>query len=143
MTEHSDAQRFLARIVAFFSAEASDYVCTFELLATRADGDIATVLYRENPHRPVLGERFDLIEWASLFDPDLTPEGLADIAIDEQLLDPTGRGIRLDVDWADGLVDNPREVEWVGFGEPPHEPRVEHPDPPGTTYDASYSAPPT
>ena len=141
MTEQSDAERFVSRIEAFFNGEASDSIGAFTLLATQANGDVATVLYRENPHRPVLGERFDLVEWAALFDPDLTPEGLADIAISEQLLDPTGRGLRLDVDWADGLIDNPREVEWVGFGEPPHEPRVEHPDPRGTTYDGSYSPP--
>jgi len=141
MTEQNSADRFVARIDAFFRAGPLGYIGDFELLATRADGDVATVVYRENPHRPVLGERFDLVEWGSLFDPDLTPEGLADIAIAEQLLDPTGRGVTLDVDWADGLVDNPREVEWVGFGEPPQQTRVEHPDPPGTTYDSSYSPP--
>ena len=141
MTELSSADRFVARIDAYFRAGPPDYIGGFELLATRSDGDVAIVVYRENPHRPVLGERFDLVEWASLFDPELTPEALADIAIAEQLLDPTGGGVTLDVDWADGLVGSPREVEWVGFGEPPREPPTEHPDPPGTSYDSSYSPP--
>lgn len=143
MNEGGAAARFIARIVEFFATGPSDYIGSFELLGTRADGQIATVLYRENPQRPVLGERFDLAGWAELFDPELSPEDLADIAIAERLLDPTGYGTRLDVDWADELVDNPREVEWIGFREEPPASPIEPPDPPGTSYDASYSAPPT
>lgn len=143
MNEGGAAARFVARIVEFFATGPSDYIGSFELLGTRADGQIATVLYRENPQRPVLGERFDLAGWAELFDPELSPEDLADIAVAERLLDPTGYGTRLDVDWADGLVDDPSEIEWVGFGEPARDERIEMPDKPGTSYSGSYSAPPT
>ena len=134
------SREFADALVTLFAGEDMD-TRTTTLLVAHATGDDVIVLYREHPDGPVLGRRYDIEESMSQSGHYYSPTGLAGNALDEDILDPTGHGGLLDVDWADGLIDNPREVEWVGFGEAPHEPRDEHPDPPGTTYDGSYSPP--
>ncbi len=74
----------------------------------------ALVFYREHSDGPVLGRRYDVVEFASGFDPLGGVEDLADIAFSEDITDPTGRGVELPVDWADGLVPEGVTVEWVG-----------------------------
>lgn len=41
---------------------------------------------------------------------------VTEIALSDDILDPSGHGTGLKVDWANGLVDDPAQVEWHGFG---------------------------
>lgn len=78
-----------------------------------SDGS-AIVLYQERPNGPVLGRRYDLDEFAGLFDPGLTVRDLADIAFLDDVADPTGSGtVRPEVGWADGFYVDAARVEWV------------------------------
>ena len=76
------------------------------------DGD-AVVLYRTISGGPVLGRRWNLQQFASLF---ATEDAyvLADAAYTSEIAEPEGPAVLLDVTWAAGLVDSPREVLWVG-----------------------------
>lgn len=140
MSSTHDSQEFADALVAHFAAGDSDLRTTI-LIAAHAIGGDVVVLYREHPDWPVLGRRYNLEALSALSGDHYSPTELAGNILDEDILDPTGYGGLLDVDWADGLVENPREVQWVGFGEAPRETPTVAPDPPGTTYDASYSPP--
>jgi hypothetical protein len=48
-----------------------------------------------------------------MFDPILSIEDLADIPYVDDLCDPSGRGVRLRVGWARGLVPRPDDVGWI------------------------------
>lgn len=114
MSSESDAKRFCAAIVRYFSEPDRAFGENVELIATRATDDVAIILYREFPTGPILGQRYELTDYATLFDPHLSPEELADIAFTDEITDPSGRGTRRDVDWADGLVEDPSSIEWLG-----------------------------
>jgi len=75
------------------------------------------VLYREYVRGPVLGRRYDLPAHAALFKPDPSPQDLAEIVFWNDIVDPTGRGEVLDVNWADGLGVERRDIQWVGAAE--------------------------
>lgn len=142
MTSTALGQEFADALVAHFASDGFDFRDT-RLVAAQAIDDRVIVLYREYSSGPVLGRRYLLDEAMEASGNFYSAAELAGNAIDEDILDPTGRGIRLDVDWADGLIDDPSEIEWVGFGEPARDERIEMPDKPGTSYSGSYSAPPT
>lgn len=76
------------------------------------DADSVVMLYREGPGGPVIGQRYVLTEFASMFDPELTTDDLAEIIFTNEITDPGGPGESLNVDWADGLVPDPAAVTW-------------------------------
>ncbi|MBH0130620.1 hypothetical protein [Salinibacterium sp. NK8237] len=70
------------------------------------------LLFRWRESATVFGAVFDTEELAALFEPhDL--ESIADAIVSNDLAGPPGAGIRLDVDWAVGLVSAPHDVQWV------------------------------
>lgn len=64
---------------------------------------------------PILGRRYVLPEFKSLFDDDLSINDLAQIIVTDEISDPTGHGQVLPVDWAKGLVLPGQPVEWAGI----------------------------
>ena len=79
---------------------------------TRNDGALV-IVYREREGGPLLGRTFHLDQHAALFSPLESVQDLADIVYADELCDPSGRGTRLRVDWAQGLVPDPDEVGWL------------------------------
>lgn len=113
--EGSVAERFIRTIEGYFSAPGL-FVSEQQLEGTGTDTTGAViVIYRERPDGPLLGRRYDIDEYPVLFDPKREPEDLAMIALSDDILDPSGHGTRLKVDWANGLVDDPAQVEWHGL----------------------------
>jgi len=84
--------------------------------ATFSEYDVV-VLYREYARGPVLGRRYDLQAHAALFKPDPSPQDLAETVFWNDVVDPTGRGEVLGVNWADGLGVERRDIQWVGAAE--------------------------
>ena len=81
----------------------------------RATPDGAVVLYRQEGVVPVLGWRYEMAWFAAMFGSESTMRELAEITYVNDLRSPDGgAGVRLDVDWADGLVEDPAEVAWLG-----------------------------
>jgi hypothetical protein len=76
-----------------------------------SDGGI-TVLYRGRTGGPVVGRRYDLVELASLFG-TWVPSGLAECVWASEIAEPEDIGCARDVDWADGLIDDPSRVCWL------------------------------
>jgi hypothetical protein len=109
----SAAERFIRTIEEYFSAGGLVNI-RLESAGTDATGAVV-VLYREQPDGPLLGRRFEMHKYAVLFDPKNEPEDLAMIALSDEILDPSGHGRRLNVDWANGLADDPAQVEWHGI----------------------------
>jgi hypothetical protein len=70
----------------------------------------AVILYRQYPGSPLHGLHIDLHRFAALFEPS-DPLSLARIIASDEISDPGG-GEPLDVDWADGLIDDTRGILW-------------------------------
>jgi hypothetical protein len=75
-----------------------------------ADGTVV-VVYTDDTGR-LLGRRWVLERLAVGFDPR-DAENLASAMYANEIADPEGPTTPLDVDWADGLVDDPSCIRWV------------------------------
>ncbi|MEV8252455.1 hypothetical protein AB0O95_00670 [Rhodoglobus sp. NPDC076762] len=73
---------------------------------------LLVVLFLWQETATVFGALFDTDELAALFEPH-DVESLADAVVSNDLAGPPGAGMRLDADWADGLVSAPHDVQWV------------------------------
>lgn len=73
---------------------------------------LLVVLFRWQESATVFGAVFDTDELTALFEPH-DVESLADAVVSNDLAGPPGTGVRLDVDWALGLVSAPHDVQWV------------------------------
>ncbi|MCY7286818.1 MAG: hypothetical protein LH624_00820 [Cryobacterium sp.] len=76
------------------------------------------VIYRQSESEPLVGRIWDLDRLARLFTPS-TPETLAHDMWHSEVNEPDFDPRRLDVDWADGLVDDPEGVLWLGCANAP------------------------
>lgn len=112
----SYGDRFIATIVADMSdpGRVIGEETRLEGIGIDPEGAVI-VVYRQKPNSRMLGRRFDLQKFAQLFDPTSPPEVLARIALVDDIFDPSGPGTRLNVSWAEGIVDNPDEIEWHGW----------------------------
>ncbi|MFH6678569.1 hypothetical protein [Clavibacter michiganensis] len=75
-----------------------------------ADGS-AVILYSDGQGR-LRGRRWVLERLAARFAPRDT-RSLADAVYPNEVIEPDGPMTALDVDWADGLVEDPSRVGWV------------------------------
>jgi hypothetical protein len=75
------------------------------------------VLYSPQSISAVFGQRFVMSELRRQFDEGLDAATLAQLLVDDNILEPSGPGVRLDVLWAKGLIDDPSVVWWIGVGE--------------------------
>ncbi|WP_043671076.1 hypothetical protein [Clavibacter michiganensis] len=78
----------------------------------RASGDGSAVVLYADGHDRLLGRRWVLERLAPLFDPR-DAESLASAVYANEIADADGPTTQLDVDWADGLVEDPSRVGWV------------------------------
>ncbi|WBU37344.1 hypothetical protein [Homoserinibacter sp. YIM 151385] len=118
----SDAKRFEAELHRL-RASPTEVLHPPTLLKTAVRGQVVVIVYKEEGADWLSGMLVDLPVFSRGFRPR-SPEFLADVIMDE-IQEPSGRGRRLDVDWAEGLVDEPSAVLWhVNAGEaaavPPH-----------------------
>lgn len=110
-----DAEAFVAAIKSRFDDPKNVLTDSVEWVGggVGTDGN-AVVLYREYFGGPLLGRRYDVAKFAARFHPPCSIEQLADIAIADEITDPTGRGVTLSVDWAKGFAPEGASPEWVG-----------------------------
>ena len=76
-----------------------------------SDGRV-TVLYRGRAGGPVVGRRYLLAELAKQFGTG-DPAELATCVWASEIAEPEDVGRLCDVDWAEGLIENPRQVRWL------------------------------
>jgi hypothetical protein len=114
----SEAQRaytdaFLTELQRLFATD-TDWNHGMQWVAGRAlTDDIAVVLYRDHDAGAVLGRRYVMSDERRLFSDD-SAAAVAGEAWTGDLVDPSGPGRTLSVDWADGLCDRPGDVQWIG-----------------------------
>lgn len=111
----TDAMAFVAAVKERFDDPQSVLADSVEWVGGGVGPDgIALVSYREFADGPVLGRRYVVAEFATLFEPPCSVAELAGIAFANDITDPTGSGEVLPVDWARGLVPDGTVVEWIG-----------------------------
>lgn len=117
----SDARRayteaFLSELQRLFETD-TDWNRGMQWVAGRAlTDDIAVVLYRDHAAGAVLGRRYVLSDERRSFSENSAVE-VAGEAWTGDLIDPSGPGRTLSVDWADGLCERPGDVQWIGVSE--------------------------
>ncbi len=113
---HSAAtDRFAHAIRDYFSIPGRALQPDIRLEAAGTDAEGAVViLYRDRRNGTLFGRRYRVDELSLLFSPKTSPEDLATTVIVDDILEPSGPGRPLAVAWADGLVENPAEVRWLG-----------------------------
>ena len=116
-TESHDAQRFVDAMRVHFDAQTippreERNPVVWVNAGVSGSGD-AVLLYRQYADGPLVGRRWNLSELGVLFGTD-NPAKLAEDMWVTEVEDPDVGGQHLDVDWADGLIDNPGVVLWRG-----------------------------
>lgn len=109
--DDADFRTFFSEIRSYFANPNRLQGEAVEIVATGIASDgAAIVVFRDQAHGPLWGLHVDLTEFSALFDPrDAT--SLAQVISDE-IAEPGGAGEKLDVEWAQGLVDHPESVRW-------------------------------
>jgi hypothetical protein len=108
-----DPEEFLASIRSYFGERRWAHGEHVVIVATGVSADgAAVVLFREREGSPLLGIHVHVEEFATLFSPWLTSAQLGDIVAADEIADPGGPGVMLDVSWAHGLVADPDSVRW-------------------------------
>ena len=82
------------------------------VVATRADGDRFTVVYRQQWSPQFLGRQGNVATFSAMFRPRLGPKFLAEIVL-QALSEPEDPGLPGPQSWAEGLVANPAAVSWL------------------------------
>jgi hypothetical protein len=149
VTDYERTLQFVDAVVAHFAdsrdgrdgfdgLDGLDGLDCATLVALRAVGDLVVVLFRDKPQGGLRGCVWDLEASTDMYGGELSPQELALELISDDIIEPWGPGVRLHVTWADGLVDDPNQVEWqVASGESIHE-RPPEPLDESAFYSASY-----
>ena len=119
----SNAERFRDAVRAAVTQRAEAGDAWVEWISSKVETDAVTILYQWVEHRDgrykvhaIDGRRYRLDEYAKALFGDLSAsvEALAAEAASE-ILEPSGTGRRLKVQWANGLVSDPEAVAWHGM----------------------------
>ncbi|CAO1649064.1 hypothetical protein I6E68_00495 [Salinibacterium sp. NSLL150] len=112
----TNASELLTAIEALFvqrAAEATAVSRETQFVAGRTLSETRLVVLCRWLESPTLfGAAFDVDELTAEFEPH-DAASIADAIVSNDLAGPPGSGIRLDVDWAVGLVSAPEDVQWV------------------------------
>ena len=106
-----DADAFVSAIRRRFAASPS-LAPEKTWVAGRAHADGTAVILYADGHGRLLGRRWVLDRLAAGFAPR-DARSLADAVYPNEVIEPDGPTTALDVDWADGLVEDPSRVGWV------------------------------
>jgi hypothetical protein len=106
-----DGDAFVAAIRRRFEATPS-FAPEKTWIAGRANDDgTAVIIYSDGQGR-LRGRRWVLERLAAQFAPR-DARSLADSVYPNEVIEPDGPMTPLDVDWADGLVEDPSRIGWV------------------------------
>lgn len=112
-TEAGQAAELMRQLQRLAAMESRDLTFSYEVtvVATRADGDEFTVIYRQACSPQLLGRRANAADYSALFTPTQTPWQLACI-LHQHMSEPTERGRTGPAEWAADLVPDPSEIRW-------------------------------
>jgi hypothetical protein len=108
------AWRFLTAVRNELSNRARVISPETELIAADLDEEGAVVIiYSYAVNGDLVGRRYLPHVLRGLFDPSSSPEQIANFVVVDDVLEPSGRGQKLDVPWAVVLVEDPTEIGWI------------------------------